>query len=200
MANGALHEVAGGGNDTLNVAAAALFSARIAVRTKGKVLWCIMRQDLFAPALVLVGLSVDRVIYAEAGDQKSLLACFEEGLRHGGLGAVIAKVAGLDMTTSRRLQLASEQSGSIGIAIRRWRRQHDTLDFRASTAAVTRWRVLEFVSSSAVDLILSTVYLCSSIRRTVTPVHVNLRGAAYAHRSFEGVETDKHTYCSAGTP
>src|ERR1700712_3782489 len=48
---GALHEVAGGGNAAIDGAAAALFAAGIAARTKGKILWCITRQDLFAPAL-----------------------------------------------------------------------------------------------------------------------------------------------------
>jgi protein ImuA len=48
---GALHEVAGGGNGAIDGAAAALFAAGIAARTKGKVLWCVTRQDLFAPAL-----------------------------------------------------------------------------------------------------------------------------------------------------
>src|SRR3981189_847702 len=61
----------------------------------------------------------DRVIYVEAGNEKSVLICFEEGLRHGGLGAVVAEVARLSMTASRRLQLAAEGSGAIGIAIRR---------------------------------------------------------------------------------
>jgi protein ImuA len=51
--------------------------------------------------------------------EKSLLICFEEGLQHGGLGAVVAEVARLSLTTSRRLQLAAESSGTIGIAIRR---------------------------------------------------------------------------------
>src|ERR1700726_4582958 len=51
LALGALHEVAGGGNAAIDGAAAALFAAGIAARTKGKVLWCITRQDLFAPAL-----------------------------------------------------------------------------------------------------------------------------------------------------
>ena len=69
-------------------------------------------QDLFAPALAQAGLSPARVIYVEAGDEKSVLACFEEGLRHGGLGAVVAEVARLSMTASRRLQLAAESSGS----------------------------------------------------------------------------------------
>ena len=51
LALGALHEVAGGGNGAIDGAAAALFAAGIAARTKGKVLWCVTRQDLFAPAL-----------------------------------------------------------------------------------------------------------------------------------------------------
>jgi protein ImuA len=118
-----LHEVAGGGNGAIEGAAAALFAGGIAARTRGKVLWCVTRQDLFAVALAQAGLPPDRVIYVEAGDEKSVLACFEEGLRHGGLGAVVAEVAQLSMTASRRLQLAAENSGSIGIAVRRWRRQ-----------------------------------------------------------------------------
>lgn len=113
LALGALHEVAGGGNGAIDGAAAALFAAGIAARTKGKVLWCVTRQDLFAPALAQAGLLPGRVIYLEAGDDKSLLACFEEGLRHGGLGAVVAEVARLSMTASRRLHLAAETSGAL---------------------------------------------------------------------------------------
>jgi protein ImuA len=45
------------------------------------------------------------------------------------------------MTASRRLQLAAEGSGAIGIAIRRWRRQTEAAEFGHPTAAVTRWRV-----------------------------------------------------------
>ena len=138
---GALHEVAGGGNGAIDGAAAALFAAGIAARTKGKVLWCVTRQDLFAPALAQAGLAPDRVIYVEAGDEKSVLACFEEALRHGGLGAVVAELAHLSMTASRRLQLAAESSGAIGIAVRRWRRQTEAADFGQPTASVTRWRV-----------------------------------------------------------
>ena len=145
LALGALHEVTGGGNGAIDGAAAALFAAGIAARTRGRVLWCVTRQDLFAPALAAAGLAPDRVIYVEAGDEKSMLACFEEGLRHGGshggLGAVVAEVARLSMTASRRLQLAAEGSGAIGIAIRRWRRQTEASDFGQPTASVTRWRV-----------------------------------------------------------
>ena len=138
---GALHEIAGGGNGAVDGAAAALFAAGIATRTKGKVLWVITRSDLFAPALAQAGLAPDRVIYVEAGNDKTVLACVEEGLRHGGLGAVVGEVARLDMTASRRLQLCAEGSGSIGLALRRWRRQSEAVDFGQPTAAATRWRV-----------------------------------------------------------
>jgi protein ImuA len=172
LALGALHEVAGGGSGAADGAAAALFAAGIAARTRGRVLWCVTRPDLFAPALAQAGLAPDRVIYVEAGDEKTLLACFEEGLRaHGGhrsaalgaaaLGAVIAETARLPMTASRRLQLAAEGSGALGIAIRRlpasraqaaspWASREG--DVRQSivqpTAAVTRWRVSALPSAS----------------------------------------------------
>jgi protein ImuA len=136
-----LHEVAGGRNGAINGAAAALFAAGIAARLRGQVLWCVTQQDLFAPALAQAGLMPDRVIYVEGGDEKSVLICFEEGLQHGALGAVVAEVARLSLTASRRLQLAAESSGTIGIAIRRWRRPAEAADFGQPTASVTRWRI-----------------------------------------------------------
>jgi protein ImuA len=63
LARGALHEVAGGGNGAIDGAAAALFTAGIAARTHGKVLWCVTRPDLFAPALS-AGRSVSRQVIA----------------------------------------------------------------------------------------------------------------------------------------
>src|SRR5215469_741952 len=96
LALGALHEVVGGGDGAADGAAAALFAAGIAARTRGRVLWCVTLQDLFAPALAQTGLAPDRVVYVEAGDEKTVLACFEEGLRqHSGVGAVVAEVARL---------------------------------------------------------------------------------------------------------
>jgi protein ImuA len=122
-------------------AAAALFAAGVAARTRGKVLWCITRPDLFAPALAQAGLVPDRVIYIEAGDEKTVLICFEKGLRHGGLGAVVAGFARLSMGASRRLRLAAEGSVTIGLAIRRWRRPAEAADFGQPTASITRWRI-----------------------------------------------------------
>ncbi|WGR61469.1 damage-inducible protein [Paracoccus ferrooxidans] len=145
---GCLHEVAGGGNGAVDAAAASGFVAGIAARTSGQVLWCVTRQDLFAPGLEQSGLAPDRVIHVEAGDDKSVLACMEEGLRHGGLGAVVGDVARLPMVASRRLHLAAKESGTIGLALRRWRRQSEAGDFGQPTAAMTRWRVSSLPSKA----------------------------------------------------
>ena len=148
LALGALHEVAGGGAGAVDGAAAALFAAGVVARRPRPVLWCVTRPDLFAPALCQAGLPPDRVIYVEAGDEMSLMACFEEGLRQGGgLAGVVAETARLSLTASRRLQLAAELSGGLGLAVRRWRRPAEAAVFGQPTAAVTRWRVTAAPSS-----------------------------------------------------
>lgn len=141
LALGCLHEVSGGPAGAADGAVAACFAAGIAARLPGPVLWCVTQGDLFAPGLEQAGLPPDRVIYVEAGDDISLLACMEEGLRHGGLGAVVAEVARLSMTASRRLHLAAKTSGTTGLALRRWRDPAQAEDFGQPTAAMTRWRI-----------------------------------------------------------
>jgi protein ImuA len=62
LALGALHEVASGASGAIHGAAAALFTAGISARTHGRVLWCLSRRDVFAPALAQAGLHPDRVL------------------------------------------------------------------------------------------------------------------------------------------
>lgn len=138
---GSLHEVSGGGNGAVDGAASALFSAGIAARVTGKILWCVTRPDLFMPALTQAGLSQNRLIMVECRDEKGVLDCFEEGLRCNGFGAVIGEVSRLPMNMSRRLQLVAESSGVVGLAIRRWRHLSGAAEFGQPTAAVTRWRI-----------------------------------------------------------
>jgi len=147
LALGALHEVAGGRNGAIDAAASALFAAGVAARTRGPILWCVTRADLFAPALSQAGLAPDRLIYFEAGSEKDVLGAFEEGLRHGGFGAVVGEVGRLSMTASRRLQLCAEDTATLGLVVRRWRRQSDAVDLGQPTAAATRWRVTALPSS-----------------------------------------------------
>jgi len=202
LALGALHEIAGGGDDAVGAAAPALFAAGVVARLQGPVLWCITRPDLFAPALDQAGLEPDRVIYVEADDEKALMACFEEGLRHGGLAGVVCETSRLSMTASRRLQLAAEASGVIGLAVRRWRHAAEAADFGQPTAATTRWRVsaepsaplpvpgvgrarwrIELVrcrGADAADFILDA---CDETGRLALPAELARRSAAPGPRS-----------------
>lgn len=142
---GALHETFGAGPDLAHTAAAALFTTGILARIKGPVLWCLARRDLFAPALAAAGLHSDRVIYAETGDDALVLSVMEEGLRHRGLAGVVAETARLSLTSSRRLQLAAEESGVTAFVLRRW--HNPSRPPTEATAATTRWRVTALPSA-----------------------------------------------------
>ena len=144
---GALHEVAGGGRGAVHGAASVLFVAGVLARIPGPVVWCLRQRDLFAPALAGAGLHPDRVIYAEAADEKGVLAVLEEGLRHGGLAGVVGEVSVLSMTASRRLQLCAEASGVTAFAVRRWRTSAAAADYGQPTASLTRWRVTALPST-----------------------------------------------------
>lgn len=141
LAYGAIHEIGGGGSDAVFGASSAFFTAGIAARTTGHVLWCLTRTDLFAPGLAQAGLDPNRVIFVESDDEKGICEAFEEGLRFGGLGAVVGEMVRLPMDISRRFQLAAEKTGTLGLILRRWRRQQEATDFGNPTAAATRWRV-----------------------------------------------------------
>ncbi len=141
LAQGALHEFAGGGSGTVDGSAAALFAAGIAARTKGQIVWCLTRPDLFFPALAQAGLHPKRVIFVESDKEEDVAASMEEALSYGGLGAVVGEMVRLPMVVSRRLQLVAERTGTIALVVRRWRRQTEANDFGQPTAAMTRWRV-----------------------------------------------------------
>lgn len=141
LAFGSTHEIAGGDSDVVTGAVSALFTAGIVARTSGPVVWCLTRTDLFAPGLGQAGLDLNRVIFVESDSEEGVLDNAETALRFGGLAAVVAEVVRLPMIASRRMQLAAEQTGTMGLIIRRWRRQSEATDYGQPTASSTRWRV-----------------------------------------------------------
>jgi protein ImuA len=141
-----LHEAAGERPGPGGEAAATLFLASIAARRSGPVLWALGRRDLFAPGLAGVGLAPDRVLYAECGRDEDVLAVMEEGLRHGGLAAVVGEVSRAPMPATRRLQLAAEEGGTLALMLRRWRGSGED-PLAPPSAAVTRWRLACLPSS-----------------------------------------------------
>jgi protein ImuA len=143
LAVAALHEASPAAPDWGDEAAATLFLAALAARLadgRGEVLWALARRDLFAPGLALAGLPPERLLYAECRRDEEVLAVMEEGLRHGGLAAVVGEVGSVGLAAARRLQLAAEEGGTTALVLRRWRRSGaDPL--AQPSAAVTRWRI-----------------------------------------------------------
>ncbi len=143
----ALHEAAAASPAPGDDAAATLFLAALAALFsrargggKGQVLWALARRDLFGPGLAQAGLGPERLIYAECRNDAEVLAVVEEGVRHGGLAAVIGEVGRADMAATRRLQLAAEDKGTPALLLRRWRKAGaDPL--APPSAAATRWRI-----------------------------------------------------------
>lgn len=130
LARGAVHEATG--------AAAGGFAAMIAGRLAGPVLWCRDAADrtmLYGPGLEAYGLSPARVIVAHCRDRTDLLWAMEEGLRTKNLAAVVGEPPGaVDLTTSRRLQLAAEAGGGLGIVVK-------AKGGFAASALESRWRI-----------------------------------------------------------
>jgi protein ImuA len=141
LTRGGLHEMIEAGLASEFAGSTTLFTAGIAARLKGPVLWCLNRRDLFAPGLLRAGLHPDRVIYAEAEREREILPLIEEGLREKGLAAVVGEVTRMSLIASRRLQLAAEATGVTALIIRRWWTLAEKDLVHLPTAAVTRWRI-----------------------------------------------------------
>lgn len=146
LRRGALHEISG--------TAATGFAAVIAGRAAwagGPVLWCAAgrgRGGLYPPGLAMLGLPPSSLVLVDCRNERELLAAAEEGLRNAGLAALLVEVSRPpDMTAARRLQLAAEAGGVLGLLLcpgpagrhgamtpEEWK---DTLP---PSPAVSRWR------------------------------------------------------------
>lgn len=138
LKRGACHEVGEGANAApAHAAAATLFTAGVAARLPGPVLWITPARDLFAPGLACAGLLPERVIHAEARDTRGVLALVEEGLSAPALGCVVGEVRSFSLAASRRLQLAAERSGVTCLILMRWASEWEG----QPSAAHSRWRI-----------------------------------------------------------
>jgi protein ImuA len=149
LPHGALHEFAGTGADREQAAASAGFAALWLARLQraGPVLWVahaasLKTVDLHAHGLRRFGLDPRRLILVAARRDEEILWAMEEGLKSPGLSAVLGELGRLDLTASRRLQLAAEAGGVAAFALRRWRLMAAAEREAAQPiAALTRWRV-----------------------------------------------------------
>ena len=156
----ALHELAGEGADREQGAAAAGFAALWLARLQaaGPVLWIARAAslgaiDLHAHGLAQQGLDPKRLILVAAKRDDEALWAMEEGLKAKSLGAVLGEIEKLDLTASRRLQLAAEASGVTAFVLRRWRvMERATRDALQPIAAVTRWKIESLPSDGEDDI------------------------------------------------
>ena len=111
-----------------------------ALMHKGACLWVGTRQMIFPPALKVAGINPDQVIFVNALSDKEALWVIEEGLKCGGLAAVVGEVKDLSFTASGRLQLAVEKSRITGLI-------HRNIEIApGNTACLARWKVTPLAS------------------------------------------------------
>jgi protein ImuA len=141
LARAAVHEVL-----TTAPGSGTAFCAMLLARTGGTVLWIAAGQDgllAWPPGLARHGLAPANLVLVRAERWSDALWAMEEALRCPAVtGALLAldpdPAAGdnrLDLTATRRLQLAAETGGALGLLLR-----PDAAGAEHSAAA-TRWRV-----------------------------------------------------------
>lgn len=94
----------------------------------------------FSPALSLFGIKPEQVIFIQLKKEKEILWAMEEALKCNGLSAVIAQIPELNFTSSRRLQLAVEQTQVTGFVLRQNPKKINT------TACISRWCITSLPS------------------------------------------------------
>jgi len=102
------------------------------------VIWSDPSGEVYPPALAAMGLDLTKVFLLRTSRDEDEAWAVAECLRCRGVGAVIAAPSPLKRMSrieARRLQLAAEHGGSVGILLRQTGRGDDIY------AAATRWKV-----------------------------------------------------------
>ena len=74
--------------------------------------------DFYPPAVCRYGIALDRLIVVRPKSEKDAFWAIDQSLRCSAVAAVVASLRHLDERLSRRLQLAAESSGCIGLILR----------------------------------------------------------------------------------
>jgi protein ImuA len=101
----------------------------------GAVVWISSTHIIFPPALASFGINPAQIIFIRLRNRNQILWTIEEALKCEGLTAVVGEPSFIDLAISRRLQLATEQSGVTGFLLRT---KQQTLN---TTACTCRWQI-----------------------------------------------------------
>jgi len=100
------------------------------------IIWCDPRCEIYPPALAALGFDLTKLYILRPPTEADEAWAVAECLRCCGVGAVIAAPPPrMSRIVARRLQLAAERGGSVGILLRQTGR-YDSI-----YAAATRWKV-----------------------------------------------------------
>lgn len=101
----------------------------------GACLWLSSSRTIFPPSLKAYGIAPHSIIFIDLDREKDVLWATEEALKCTGLAAVISDIREISFITSRRLQLAVEQSKVTGFIIRNNPKTIST------NACAARWQI-----------------------------------------------------------
>ncbi len=135
---GCIHEVHG---DSSAIAFCATLLARGMRHRAQPAVWISAEETLYGPGLAAFGLPLTNLLVVLARSPTDILWAAEEALRDTAVGTVVAEISDLDLTASRRLQLAAEAGKTLGLALRP--------TAKTTTASVTRWQVVTAPSGLA---------------------------------------------------
>lgn len=102
-------------------AAAHTVALRIATGTAARLRWILYldtTNDFFPPAAATLGVPLSRLLVIRTTRALDALWAAEQALRCKTIGAVILPLREIDAQASRRLQLAAEAGGGVGLLIR----------------------------------------------------------------------------------
>lgn len=108
----------------------------------GATLWISPNRRVFPPALTNYGLQPERLIFVDVPNERDIMPVLYEALKCSAVSAVVAEARNLDFTTSRRLQLAVEQSQATGFVIR------NHVPKLNPTACISRWKISSLPSEA----------------------------------------------------
>jgi protein ImuA len=142
LVQAALHEIAGTGSDAELATLPAFFASQLLRRhTDRRAIWISPQVDLYGPGLLAQGLDPSRLLLVETRQDAESLWCLEEATRSGAVSLVIGEIDALDLTASRRLQLAAEEKNCTILVLRRSRLASKGEKHRQPSAATTRWLI-----------------------------------------------------------
>jgi protein ImuA len=139
LTTGAIHELLWTPDD----GAPLHFAMHLARRNidRGAIVFCDDRQEIYPPAIAAMNIPLDRVYLLRPQKREDVIWSIGECLGCKGVAATVATIDRLSRIEARRLQLAAERGGGVGLLLRPMIRTQAGAQAPQIYAAATRWVV-----------------------------------------------------------